>query len=131
MRLRFRRSQRTAGMLSKATVFTLEARVDITEEEMSHLQKYHMGKEVIYAKERVAADRSGEATLKGLVRNIAATATALTIRVDDLVRGTKVECKDIMEMMAVEEQIVTACQNFRNVLASMAYFDGEEVIELS
>ena len=48
MRLRFRRSQRTAGICLKTTVFTLEARVDITEEEMSHLQKYHMGQEVIY-----------------------------------------------------------------------------------
>ena len=34
-------------------------------------------------------------------------------------------------MMAVEEQIVTACQTFRSILASMAYFDGEEIIELS
>ena len=70
-------------------------------------------------------------SLKGLARNLAAAATALTIRVDDLIKGTKVECKDIMEMMAVEEQIVTACQNFRNILASMAYFDGEEIIELT
>lgn len=130
MRLRFRRSQRTAGMLSKTTVFTLEARVDITEEEMGHLQKYKMGQEVIYSKERIAADRTGDGGFKGLARNLAAAATALTIRVDDLVKGTKVECKDILEMLAVEEQIVTACQTFRNILASMAYFDGEEVIEL-
>ena len=64
MRLRFRRSQRTAGMMSKTTVFTLEARVDITEEEMGHLQKYKMGQEVIYSKERIAADRSGEGGLR-------------------------------------------------------------------
>lgn len=131
MRLRFRRSQRTAGMMSKTTVFTLEARVDITEEEMSHLQKYKMGQEVIYSKERIAADTSGEGGFMGMARNLASAATTLTVRIDDLIKGTKVECKDILEMMAVEEQIVTACQTFRSILASMAYFDGEEIIELS
>lgn len=130
MRLRFRRSQRMSGLMSKTPVFTLEARVDITDEEMSHLKKYRMGQEVVYSKERVAADRSGEGSFKGLARNLAAAATALTIRIDDLIAGTKVECKDILEMLAVEEQIVSACQTFKNILASMAYFEGEEVIDI-
>ena len=131
MRLRLRRSQRTAGIMSKTTVFALEARVDITEEEVTHIQKYKMGNEVLFSKDRVAPDRSGEASWKGVARNLAAAATILTIRIDDLVKGTKIECKDIMEMMDVEEQIVSACQNFKGVLASMAHFDGEEVIELA
>jgi hypothetical protein len=131
MRLRFRRSQRTAGLMSKTTVFTLEARVDISEEEMEHLKKYHMGQEIIYAKERIPSDKSGEGGMKAMALNLAASFTALTIRVDDLIKGTKVECKNILEMIAVEDQIVSACQTFKNILASMAYFDGEEVIELS
>ena len=131
MRLRFRRSQRTAGLMSKTTVFTLEARVDITEEELGHLKKYKMGQEVIYAKERITADKSGDGGFANIARNLAAAATALTIRIDDLIKGTKVDCKDILEMLAVEEQIVSACQTFKNILASMAHFDGEEIIELS
>ena len=130
MRLRFRRSQRMSGLMSKTTVFTLEARVDISDEDLGYLRKYKMGQEVIYARERVASDKSGENTWSGIARNLAAYATALTIRVDDLIQGTKVECKDILEMMAVEEQIVTACQTFKSILQSMAHFDGEEVIEL-
>ena len=131
MRLRLRRSQRTAGLMSKTTVFSLEARVDITDEEQQHIQKYKMGQEVLYSKERVSPDRSGETSIGAFARNIAAAATALTVRIDDLIKGTKVECKDILEMMAVEEQIVSACKTFQSVLANMAYFDGEEVIELS
>jgi hypothetical protein len=131
MRIRFRRSQRMSGLMSKSAVFTLEARVDISDEDMGHVKKYKMGQEVIYSRERIAADKSGEGSFKGIARNLAAYATALTIRIDDLVSGTKVECKDILEMMAVEEQIVTACQTFKNVLSSMAHFDGEEVIEIS
>ena len=131
MRLRFRRSQRMSGLMSKSAVFTLEARVDISDEELGHLKKYKMGQEVIYSRERVAPDKSGEGSWSGIARNLAAYATALTIRIDDLISGTKVECKDILEMMAVEEQIVSACQTFKNILASMAHFDGEEVIDLS
>lgn len=130
MRLRFRRSQRMSGIMSKTTVFTLEARVDISDEDLGHLKKYKMGQEIVYSRERVSADKSGEHSWSGIARNLAAYATALTIRIDDLISGTKVECKDILEMMAVEEQIVSACQTFKNILQSMAHFDGEEVIEL-
>lgn len=130
MRLRLRRSQRTSGLMSKTTVFSLEARVDISDEEIDHIKKYKMGQEVLYSKERVAADRSGEGTFGALARNLAAAATALTIRIDDLIKGTKIECKDIIEMISVEEQIVSACKTFKDVLASMAHFDGEEVIDI-
>ncbi len=130
MRIRFRRSQRMSGLLSKSAVFTLEARADITDEDMGHVKKYKMGHEVIYSRERVPPDRTGSGSLTGIAQNLAAYATALTIRIDDLISGTKIECKDILEMMAVEEQIVTACQTFKNVLNSMAHFDGEEVIEI-
>ena len=129
MRLRLKRSQRMSGMLGKTAVFSLEARVDITEEEIAHIKKYKMGQEVLYAKERIAG--SSEAKLSSIARNLASAATALTVRIDDLVRGTKVECKDILDMMDVEDQIVSACKTFKSILASMAHFDGEEVIELS
>ena len=59
MRIRFRRSQRMTGVISKSTVFTLEARVDISDEELGHIKKYKMGQEVVYSRERVAFDRGG------------------------------------------------------------------------
>lgn len=128
MRLRLRRSQRMSGLMSKTAVFALEARVDITDEEMDHIKKYKMGQEVLYSKERIAG--SSEGKFSAIARNMASAATALTVRIDDLIRGTKVECKDIIEMLAVEEQLKSACQTFKDILASMAHFDGEEVIDL-
>jgi hypothetical protein len=50
--------------------------------------------------------------------------------VNDLASGKKVECKDIIEMMAVVEQIKEAAQTFKAVLNAAAHFGGEEVIEL-
>lgn len=131
MRLRLRRSQRSSGLLNNKVTFSLQARVDISAEEQDFVRKYNVGREIIYIRERVAlADEADQATWKGLARNLAAYATALTIRIDDLLKGTVVECKDILEMLAVEEQIVTACQNFKAVLLSAAHFDGEEIVEL-
>ena len=100
MRIRFRRSQRMSGIMSKSAVFSLEARVDITDEEVDHIKKYKMGQEVVYKKERVSGSNGNDDTWTGLARNFASYATALTIRIDDLIKGTKIECKDIMEMMS-------------------------------
>lgn len=130
MRIRFRRSQRMSGLMSKSAVFSLEARVDITDEEVDHIRKYKMGQEIVYKKERVSASNGNDDTWTGLARNFASYATALTIRIDDLIKGTKIECKDIMEMMAVENQVVEACQTFKSILQSAAYFEGEEVVEI-
>lgn len=130
MRLRFRRSQRMSGLMSKTAVFSLEARVDITEEEMDHIKKYKMGQEIVYKKERVSASNGNDDTWTGLARNFASYATALTIRIDDLVKGTKIECKDIMEMMAVENQVLEACKTFKEILSASAFFEGEEVVEV-
>jgi hypothetical protein len=54
----------------------------------------------------------------------------ISINVNDLANGKKVECKDIMEMLAVEEQIKEAAQTFKAVLTAAAQFGGEEVIEI-
>ena len=131
MRLRLRRSQHISGVISSKTVFRLEARVDVSAEEEEHIRRYKMGREILYSKQRVELATSAETTTwKGIARNVAAIATALTIRIDDLISGTAVECKDIVEMLTVEEQIVAACQTFKAILQSAAYFDGEEVVEL-
>jgi len=130
MRLRFRRSQRMSGIVSKSAVFSLEARVDITDEELGHIKKYKMGQEIVYKKDRVSGASGNDDTWTGIARNLASYATALTIRIDDLIKGTKIECKDIMEMMAVENQVLEACKTFKMILSSSAYFEGEEVVEV-
>jgi hypothetical protein len=54
----------------------------------------------------------------------------ITVSIDDLEKGKKVDCKDIVEMIAVEEQIKEAAQVFKNVLMAAASFGGEEVVEV-
>ena len=71
------------------------------------------------------------AGLLGVASRMALKMINLPISVSDLEKGKEVECKDIVEMLAVEEQIKEAAQTFRAVLGAASSFGGEEVIELS
>ena len=68
--------------------------------------------------------------LLGVASRLAFHAMNIKISVDDLINGKRIECKDIMEMMAVQEQLKEAAQMFKHVLDAAGTFGGEEVIEL-
>ncbi|MGH9807380.1 MAG: hypothetical protein ACRD9W_08975, partial [Terriglobia bacterium] len=67
---------------------------------------------------------------KGVGKLLLFHAMNLTISVNDLVAGKKVECKDILEMLAAEQQIKDAALNFGRILEAAAHFGGEEVIPI-
>ena len=124
MQLILQRSQKS-GMIGKVT-FALDARAQLSDDETDYVKTYKMGKEVLYQSYKIADPGSG---LLGVASRIAMKALNLTITVDSLVKGQHVECKDILEMRAVEGQIKEACGVFKEVLESAAHFEGEEVIE--
>jgi hypothetical protein len=128
MRLLLRRGQKSS-MLGKA-VFTLDVRAELTPDESASLGRYKMGKEIIYHEEKVDTSKIEQGTWRGLGRAVAARMLNLTITVDDLAQGRHIECKDILEMLAAEDQIKEAAQTFRNILHAAAHFGGEEVVEV-
>jgi len=69
--------------------------------------------------------------LLGAASRLATKMINITISVNDLENGKQVDCKDILEMLAVEVQIKEAAQNFRSVLQAASTFGGEEVIEIT
>jgi hypothetical protein len=107
--------------------FTLDARAELTPEEKDAVKKYKMGKTMLYQKMEMADRGSG---LLGVASRLAFKMINLTVSVDDLNDGKHIECKDIIEMRAVEEQIKEACQNFKAILETAAHFGGEEVVEI-
>lgn len=125
MKLLLRRDQKS-GMLGKVT-FSLSVRAELTDEEKSHIKTYKLGETMLYERSKLIDPGSG---LLGVASRMALKMINLTISVNDLENGKKVECKDIMEMLAVEEQIKEAAQNFRLILGAASTFGGEEVIEL-
>lgn len=136
MKLLLQRSQK-AGMLGMGSIiFGLDVRAQLTESETENIKKYKMGHLVLYEKAKVDVGGIGDAVSAGamsvtggLGRMLAGKMLNLTIKVDDLVKGKHIECKDIMEMRAAEEQIKQACGLLKEVLETAAQFGGEEVLE--
>jgi hypothetical protein len=126
MKLLLRRDQRN-GMLGKV-VFALDVRADLSAEEQTNIRKYKLGETQLYAS-HVMTDRG--TGLMGLASRLAFKAMTISVSVNDLVNGKRIECKDIVEMCAVEDQIREAAQTFKQVLEAAAHFGGEEVLELA
>ena len=127
MKLLLRRDQK-AGMLGMGKIaFTLDVRAELSDEERANIKKYKLGDTMLYQKMEV----SGGSGLLGMASRLAYKMMNLTISVSDLADGKKVEVKDIVEMLAVEEQIKEAAHNFVAVLNAAKSFGGEQVLEIA
>ena len=125
MKLLLRRDQKS-GLIGKVT-FTLTVRAELTDEEQNNIRRYKLGDTMLYERDKLVDRGSG---LLGVASRLAFKMMNLTVSVNDLSDGKKIECKDIVEMLAVEDQLKEAAQTFKNVLEAAASFGGEEVIEL-
>lgn len=125
MKLLLRREQRSA-MLGSKPVFALHVRADVSADEKAAIDNYKLGDTELYASHEI----KGGSGLLGVASRLAYKAMTINVTVKDLTGGKKVECKDIVEMLAVEEQIKEAAKTFAQVLAAAAQFGGEEVVEL-
>lgn len=126
MKLLLCRDQKTS-LLGKV-IFTVSVRAELSDEEKAHIKKYKLGDTMLYERSKITDPGSG---LLGLASRLAFKMINLTISVNDLENGKQVECKDIVEMLAVEEQIKDAARTFRNVLEASTTFGGEEIIEIN
>ena len=127
MKLLLRRDQQTSGIVRSTVTFSLTVRADLSDQERKNIQKYKLGESILYSRGELADKGSG---LLGLASRVAFKMMNISVSVNDLANGKQVQCKDIMEMLAVEEQIKEAAANFKLVLEAAAHFGGEEVIEL-
>ncbi len=125
MKLLLKHDQKS-GFTGKIT-FTLAVRSELTDQERTNIEKYKLGDTMLY--ERMTMTEKGSGLL-GVASRLAFKMMNLSVSVNDLSNGKKIDCKDIVEMLAVEDQIKEAAQTFKNVLEAAASFGGEEVIEL-
>ena len=94
---------------------------DLTDEEADNVSKYRFGDTMLYTN---LEDRG-----KGIMGALSRAIIGIEIRVNDLVHGKVIECKNIIEMISIEEQIKEACKYFKIMLDTAAQFGGDEVIE--
>lgn len=124
MKLLLRRSQKSTGMMRTSIAFQLDVRAELSPEELEQIERYKFGDEVLYSRDKAPPPE------QGLMRTLAFAMTNLTVKVNDLAKGKSISCKDIGEMMTVEEQIKEAAGNLKAMLHVASTFGGEEVIEL-
>ena len=127
MKLLLRRDQQTSGMIRSTVTFSLSVRAELSNEERNNIHKYKLGDTVLYTRGEITDPGKG---LLGLASRVAFKMMNISVSVADLANGKRVDCKDIMEMLAVEEQIKEAAATFKAVLDAASHFGGEEVIEL-
>ena len=126
MKLILRRDQKK-GMLGGKISFSLNTRAELTPDEADHVKRYKMGDTLLYTKYEMADRGKG---LLGAASRLRFKMINVQVTVNDLVKGKHIECKDIVEMLAVEEQVREASKTFKQVLDAAARFGGEEVVEL-
>jgi hypothetical protein len=126
MKLLLRRDQKTS-MLGKI-IFTLSVRAQLTDSEKGDIKKYKLGETMLYERSKIIDAGSG---LLGAASRLAFSATNLSVSVNDLEKGKAVECKDIVEMLAIEVQVKEAAHMFHAILSAASTFGGEEVIEIT
>jgi hypothetical protein len=135
MQLKLKRSLKESGLLTKTTVFCLDARATFTQEQAANISKYKLGGQVIYtsekAKEYAASSVNTQGTVGGAAKawaNFAMSKLALTVTVNGLVEGKHIECKDLGELLEAEGAIYQACENLKQYLDVAKTFDGRETI---
>ena len=127
MKLLLRRNQKSGGLMGNKITFTLDVRAELSEKEKEDIKKYKMGEMMLYERREMIDRGHG---LLGMASRMAFKMINLTVSVDDLTKGKTIDAKDIVEMLAIEEQVKEAAQNFKAVLNAASTFGGEQVIEI-
>lgn len=124
MKLLLRRDQRS-GLLGKM-IFTLEVRAQLSDEEKERIRKYKLSDTQLYASHEI----TGGSGLMGVASRLAYKTLTLTVSIKDLEAGKRIEAKDVVELLAIEEHIRQAAATFKQVLDAASHFGGEEVVAL-
>src|ERR1700730_11314241 len=122
MKLLIKRDQQMGGMLGNKAMFQIMVRAEISPEEQKAVVQYRLEDTVLYKKYEV----SGGSGLLGLASRAVLNATNVVVTVNSLVSGSWVICKDVADMLAVEEQIIEGAKMFKQVLHAAMTFGGDE-----
>lgn len=125
MKLLLRRDQRS-GLMGKI-IFSLEVRADVSPEERESIRRYKLGDTELYSSHEMTERGSG---LLGLATRLAWKAVVIRVTVNDLANGKRIEAKDIVEMLAIEDQVREAAKTFKAALEAASQFGGEEVVTI-
>jgi hypothetical protein len=129
MELLLSRSQKSGLAGMGAPTFVLDVRSQLTSEENEYVQRYKLGKTVLYEKASVRSKIDQSGPLGQLFTMLMAKASGRIFTISDFVHGRRIECKNIIEMVDAEVEIKKAADAFHTVLMTCGQFGGEEVVK--
>ena len=125
MKLVIKRAKKSG--LSGKSKYELYVRADISEEEKTLIKENSLGKTLVVYHNKTGlgafADFSFWSALWRMFFD-----TAMTV--DTFVRGTTFKCKDVTELIRIEDEARGASLMLRTILEMAKTFGGEEVIDV-
>jgi hypothetical protein len=128
MKIKIRRDQVT-GITGNVT-FTVNFIAELSPEAREAVRRYRFGKTILYYKDPQLDPSINIFRLLWRMVWLRLTRKRWQINVNDLVHGRTIQCKDILEVLDVEERIMGAAKSFAAVLRAASWFGGEEVVAL-
>lgn len=128
IQLKIRRSQ--AKGYVRGVQFNVHFIAELSPEALQAVKHYRFGKIILYQKPLEL--KLSFNIFRALWRAIWLTLTRSRwrITVNDLIQGRTVKCKDVVELMDVQDDIREATELFATILRTAAWFGGEEVIDM-
>lgn len=124
MNLLVRRHQRTSVI--GRPIFVLDVHAELTAEEHHAIAMYGLGRSIVYTRAELVDPGTG---LVGFVSRLIFKMINISISIDQLVRGRRIESTSVVEMLAVEDKIKSAFIMLKTVLEAAQEFAGEELVE--
>jgi len=122
MQLLLNRSQKK-GLTGKST-YTLDVRANLSADDIKIVNENGLGNEVL-----VFHDKTGPT--EGVAGAVLAAMKNTAMTVDTLTRGTTFKCKNVAELMGIENEVKDASVTLKNYIEAARHFGGEEVIDVS
>lgn len=121
MKLVIKRTKK--GSITGKSKYEMYVRADVTDEEATLIRENTLGPEQVVYHEKT---RQATGFFSALMKMIKDT----NMTVDTFVRGTTFTCKDVAELIEIEEDVRWAALLLRNLLEMARNFGGEEVINV-
>jgi hypothetical protein len=129
MEVKISRSQYKTLILRRRR-FRIAVRGVYTPEQIAMIDKYHLWNQMLYASEKnmqaalaFEASKSFWAKLWSLIK----LESSLKIRVKDLIRGKRINCKDLHLLQKAESEVLECAKNVLTYIAVAETFDGREL----
>ena len=133
MQLKIQRSQRMGGVMGGTVVFCIDAQAEYSRPEQDNIARYKLGKQIIYnsraaqkhiERAKLGAQIGGAWGYAGSAASFVLAKMSLNISVDSLGWGQHIECKDMLELLEAEEEVMVACRMLKRFLETAATFNG-------